>query len=101
MRPANVYAVSDAGILFAAGIGDERAYALQPARSIRPIELDQWRDGSAATWAMRAVTSPGASSTARGRARRGGLPSSYAETALPVVSVQLERTGVASRKAGL
>jgi hypothetical protein len=44
-------AVWDTGILFAAGIGDERAYALQLARSIKRADLLQSRAVSAATWA--------------------------------------------------
>jgi hypothetical protein len=93
-RQTNLHAIWDTGILFSAGIGDERAYALQLARSIRPIELDQWRDGSAATWATE-------SNDIARRLIYGAWPhgpdalrGSYAETALPVVSVQLEKAGV-------
>jgi hypothetical protein len=93
-RQTNLHAVWDTGILFAAEIGDERAYALQLARSIRPIELDQWRDGSATTWATE--SNDIARRLIYGEWPHGpdALRGSYAETALPVVSVQLEKAGV-------
>jgi hypothetical protein len=46
---AKQYFKAGTGILFSAGIGDELAYPLQFARSIKSAKIDQWRVGSAAT----------------------------------------------------
>jgi nuclease S1 len=93
-RQTNLHAVWDTGILFAAGIGDERAYALQLARSIKPADLLQWRVGSAATWATESYDV--ARRLIYGEWPHGpdALRASYEDLALPVVSVQIEKAGV-------
>jgi putative SOS response-associated peptidase YedK len=93
-RQTNLHAIWNTGILFAAEIGDKRAYALQLARSIRPIDLDQWRDGSAATWATE--SNDIARRLIHGEWPHGpdALRASYEDLALPVVNEQLEKAGV-------
>jgi S1/P1 Nuclease len=93
-RLTNLHAVWDTGILFTAEIGDERAYALQPARSIRPIDLDQWRDGSAATWATESNDIARRLIYGKWEHGPGPLQTPYVATTLPVVRVQLEKAGV-------
>jgi hypothetical protein len=93
-RQTNLHAVWDTGILFAAGIGDERAFAMELMRSIVPADLTQWRGGSAATWATE--SSDIARRLIYGKWERGPGPlqSSYVTTTLPVVRVQLDKAGV-------
>ena len=93
-RRTNLHAVWDTGILAAAHISDERAYALELARSISPAEAKQWRSGAPADWACDSY----------GVARNliygvwphgpGDLPASYEQKAIYVVQVQLEKAGV-------
>jgi hypothetical protein len=93
-RRTNLHAVWDTGILAAAHISDERAYALELAHSISPAEAAQWRSGTPADWACDSY----------GVARNliygvwphepGELPASYEQKAIYVVQVQLEKAGV-------
>ncbi len=93
-RETSLHAVWDTGILAAARITDERAYALSLARSISPSEAEQWRNGTPADWACDSY----------GVARNfiygvwphspGVLPASYEQKATYVVQVQLEKGGV-------
>jgi hypothetical protein len=90
----NLHAVWDTGILAAAHIRDERAYALELARSISPAEAEKWRSGTPADWA----------DDSYGVARNliygvwphdaGVLPDSYEQKGIYVVQVQLEKGGV-------
>jgi S1/P1 Nuclease len=90
----NLHAVWDSGILAAAHIRDERAYALELAHSISPAEAEKWRSGTPADWA----------DDSYGVARNliygvwphdpGALPDSYEQKGIYVVQVQLEKGGV-------
>jgi hypothetical protein len=90
----NLHAVWDSGILGAAHIRDERAYALELAHSISPAEAEKWRSGTPADWA----------DDSYGVARNliygvwphdpGALPESYEQKGIYVVQVQLEKGGV-------
>lgn len=93
-RQTNLHAVWDTGILAAATIGDERAYALRLARSITPAELGQWRGGSAAAWATESSDIARRLIYGEWPHGPGDLPASYAEKAMPVVSLQLEKAAV-------
>jgi len=93
-RRTNLHAVWDSGILSAAHISDERAYALELAHSISPSEAEKWRSGTPADWA----------DDSYGVARNliygvwphdpGVLPASYEQKGIYVVQVQLEKAGV-------
>jgi hypothetical protein len=93
-RRTNLHAVWDTGILAAAHISDERAYALELAHSISPAEAAQWRSGTPADWACDSY----------GVARNliygvwphgpGDVPASYEQKAIYVVQVQLQKAGV-------
>jgi len=50
-RQTSLHAVWDSGILEAASVGDESAYALHLVQSITPARLAEWRRGSPADWA--------------------------------------------------
>ena len=50
-RNTTLHALWDTGLLEAAAITDERAYALKLAQSIKPADLERWRRGTAADWA--------------------------------------------------
>ncbi len=93
-RSTNLHAVWDSGILAAARIGDERAYALSLARSITPAEVDIWRAGTPADWANDSYGI--ASHLIYGEFPHGpgALPASYEQAALLVVGAQLEKAGV-------
>ncbi len=93
-RPTNLHEVWDSGILAAAAIGDERAYALALARSITPAEVDTWRGGTPADWANDSYGI--ASRLIYGEFPHGPgvLPASYEQAGLLVVGVQLEKAGV-------
>jgi hypothetical protein len=93
-RRTNLHAVWDSGILTAAHIGDERAYALELAHSITPAEAEMWRSGTPGDWA----------DDSYGVARNliygvwphdpGELSASYEQKGIYVVQVQLEKAGV-------
>jgi hypothetical protein len=90
----NLHAVWDSGILAAAHIRDERAYALELAHSISAFEAEKWRSGTPADWA----------DDSYGVARNliygvwphdpGVLSDSYEQKGIYVVQVQLEKGGV-------
>jgi hypothetical protein len=93
-RRTNLHAVWDSGILAAAHISDERAYALELAHSISPAEAEKWRSGTPADWADDSYGV--ASNLIYGvwPHSPGALPASYEEKAIYVVQVQLEKAGV-------
>jgi hypothetical protein len=88
-----LHALWDTGVLEAAAIGNERAYALGLARSITPGEIATWSGGTPIDWANESY----------GVAKRliygawphaGPLPGDYVTMALPIVNEQLEKAGV-------
>jgi len=93
-RRTNLHAVWDTGILAAAHINDERAYALELAHSIAPAEAEKWRSGTPADWADDSYGV--ASNLIYGvwPHSPGDLPASYEQKAIYVVQVQLEKAGV-------
>jgi hypothetical protein len=93
-QQTNLHALWDSGLLAVAGIGDDRAYALKLAQSITPADLDQWRGGSAATWATESNEIARRLVYGEWPHGPGALPASYEQAALLVVDVQLEKAGV-------
>jgi hypothetical protein len=93
-RRTNLHAVWDTGILAAARISDERAYALSLAHSITPAEAEKWRSGLPADWADDSYGV--ASNLIYGVWPHdpGELPASYEQKGIYVVQVQLEKAGV-------
>jgi nuclease S1 len=93
-RPTNLHAVWDSGILAAAGISDERAYALALARSITPALAQLWRGGTAADWANDSYLIASRMIYSGWPHAPGELPASYEQAAIHVVNVQLGKAGV-------
>lgn len=93
-RQTSLHAVWDSGILAAAGIGDERAYALSLARTITPAEAELWRGGTAADWANESYGIASRLIYGEWPHGAGTLPASYEQVAIPVVGGQLEKAGV-------
>ncbi len=91
-RNTTLHALWDSGLLEAAAIPDERAYALKLAQSIKPADLERWRRGTPADWATesyeRARTIYGKSQEAR------SLQVFYEAEFLPVVATQLQKAGI-------
>lgn len=91
-QPTTLHAVWDTGILAAAGVGDARVYAKRLVQSIAPANLARWRGGSPAGWASESYGIArliyGGSHEAR------GLQLFYETDFLPVVNVQLEKSGL-------
>jgi hypothetical protein len=91
-QQTNLRALWDSGLLVAAGVGDERGYALKLDQSIKRENLARWRSGSVAEWTTESYRIArmiyGGSHEAR------ALQIFYAEDFLPVVNVQLEKAGL-------
>jgi hypothetical protein len=91
-QPTTLHAMWDTGILAAVGIGDAPAYAKRLVQSIAPANLERWRGGSPASWASESYGIArliyGGSHEAR------GLQVFYETDFLPVVNVQLEKSGL-------
>ena len=91
-RHTSLHAVWDSGMLEAAGIADERAYAFELAQAITPARLAQWRRGTPVDWATESYGIArliyGGSHEAR------ALQLFYESDFLPVVNTQLEKAGV-------
>jgi hypothetical protein len=90
----NLHAVWDTGILAPAVAGDERAYALELARSITPAGLARWQGGAPADWANESYEIARRLIYGEWPHEPGPLPASYERMALPVVDAQLEKAGV-------
>jgi hypothetical protein len=89
----NLHAVWDSGIIHPAVKGDERSYALQLVREIRPAKRRRWSRGDPVAWANESYRV--AVRTIYGRlAHSGTLPEEYESAALPIANEQLERAGV-------
>jgi hypothetical protein len=93
-RPTNLHAVWDSGILEAAGIKDERTYALDLARSITQAEANEWSAGTAADWANDSYGIASHWIYGVWPHSPGPLPASYEQAAIYVVNVPLEKAGV-------
>jgi hypothetical protein len=93
-RRTNLHAVWDTGILAPAVRGDERAYALRLARSIKPDDIDRWPGGSVASWANESYGIARRLIYGERPHERGALPPSYETAALPVVNEQMEKAGL-------
>ena len=93
-RHTNLHAVWDSGLLAHAVGGDERAYALRLARSITPGERDEWARGGTAAWATESYDIARRLIYGEWPHDPGTLKGSYAEQALPVANLQLEKAGL-------
>jgi hypothetical protein len=93
-RRTNLHAVWDWAILAPAVAGDERAYALQLVRSMKPDDIDRWRGGSPADWATESYKIARRLIYGAWPHDPGALPASYETEALPIVNVQLDKAGV-------
>ena len=93
-RSTNLHAVWDSGILAAARISDERAFALSLARSIAPKEAELWRGGTPADWANDSYGVAARLIYGEWPHGPGALPASYEQAAIYVVDVQLEKAGL-------
>jgi nuclease S1 len=93
-RRTNLHAVWDSGVLAAAGISDERAYALDLARSISPGELGEWSADTPADWANESYGVASHLIYGEWPHAPGPLPASYEQAAIYVVNVQLQKAGV-------
>jgi hypothetical protein len=91
-QQTNLNAVWDSGLLTAAGIGDDRAYAATLTRSVKAADLVRWRRGSPADWA---TESYGIARMIHGGSHEArAMQLFYEEDFLPVVRVQIEKAGV-------
>jgi hypothetical protein len=91
--PTNLHAVWDSGIIAPAVKGNERAYALQLARTITEDQRQHWSEGSSISWVNEGHEI--AARTIYGELPHSGtLPDDYETKALSIVNEQLERAGV-------